>query len=268
MVAAVSMVRDEGDIIEYAVRRMAGQVDFLIVADNLSSDGTGEILATLADELPLTIVYDPDPGYYQSLKMTRLAETAAASGATWIVPFDADEVWLPRTGPRIADILTGLPGEVLIAEAPLFDHVTTDQDPPVVDPHTRIGWHRPAPTPLRKVAVRWREGLAIHQGNHAADFHGVQHPPAVTNALEVRHFPYRSVDQFVSKVRNGAAAYAATTLPENMGGHWRAYGRILEQHGEQGIADLYRKWFHRERPSEPVDIEGERQPALVFDPVS
>jgi hypothetical protein len=101
--------------------------------------------------------------------------------------------------------------------------------------------------PLRKVAARARPGLTIQQGNHAATFTGtgIRYPPTVTNALQVRHYPYRTVDQFVSKVRNGAAAYAATDLPEEMGGHWRQFGRVLAEHGEDGLADLFHRDFHQ-----------------------
>lgn len=267
---AIAMVKDEADVIEHTVRRMLRQVDHVLMSDNGSTDGTREILRRISHELPLstlTIYSDPDPAYYQSRKMTTLAECAAAAGAKWVVPFDADEVWLPRDDRPIREILRDLPGNVLVAEAPLFDHVATARDPDdVVDPVARMGWRRPAPGPLRKVACRAVPGLTIHQGNHGATFDGVPHPPAVTTALEVRHFPYRSVEQFVSKVRNGAAAYAATDLPEEMGGHWRGYGRILDEHGEAGIAEIFHRWFWRAEPDKSLRIDDERQPPLEYDP--
>ena len=51
--AAVTMVRDEADIIETTVRHMLTQVDVVIVADNRSVDGTREILDSLPGALPL-----------------------------------------------------------------------------------------------------------------------------------------------------------------------------------------------------------------------
>lgn len=264
---AVTMVRDEADIIEATVRRMARQVDWIIVADNGSVDGTRDILEALAHELPLWIVDDREPGYFQSQKMTALAQRAGAAGADWVVPFDADEVWLPRTGRRIADVLADLPAAVLVAEAPLFDHVATGfDDQALIDPVARIVWRRAAQAPLRKVAVRPRVGLTIHQGNHAASFKSVVHPPAVTSALEVRHFPYRSWEQMARKARNGAQAYAATDLPDEVGGHWRGYGRLLAEHGEQAIRDVFEKWFYRHDPTVSVRIDGEKQGPLVRDP--
>src|SRR5690606_6750737 len=128
-------------------------------------------------------------------------------------------------------------------------------------------YRRAAAAPLRKVACRRHPDLVIHQGNHSATFPGVRHPLTITGELEVRHFPYRSPEQFISKIRNGAAAYAATDLPENVGSHWRQYGRYLDEHGEEAvIEDIYRKWFWRSDPGDVV-IDGERQEALVYDPV-
>jgi glycosyltransferase involved in cell wall biosynthesis len=267
MVIAVSMVKDEADVIETTIRRMAAHVDGMIVADNASTDGTREILDELARDLPLTVVDDRERGYYQSEKITRLARDARIHGASWVIPFDADEIWLPRDRFRIGDLLDSLPEHVLMAEALLFDHVATsldDQAEP--DPVKRIGWRRAAPTPLRKVACRTSRGLTIHQGNHSAAYAGVRHPAVITTALEIRHFPYRSVEQLVRKVRNGAAAYAASDLPESVGAHWRAYGRILTELGESGIAELFHKWYWRESPEQPLLIEGEQQSPLVFDP--
>ncbi len=260
---AIARVKDEADIICDTVRHMAHHVDRQLVADNGSTDGTRELLERMADELDLVVVDDPDVGYYQERKMSALAEIARHKGARWIVPYDADEIWC-TTG-RMSRLLDGLDPSVLCVEAQLFDHVATGQDPggPAIE---RIGWRRTAPAPLRKVAVRATRGLVIHQGNHSASFPGVPHPPTVTNVLEIRHFPYRSVEQFVRKVRNGAAAYAATDLSEGVGGHWRGYGRILDERGEDGLAEVFHKWFWRADPTAAIEIDGERQPPLVFDP--
>ncbi len=260
---AIARVKDEADIICETVRQMAHHVDRQLIADNGSTDGTRELLEELAKELDLIVVADYDVGYYQERKMSALAEIVRRKGARWIVPYDADEVW--RTTGRISALLDSLDPNVLCVEAQLLDHVATGQDPEG-PPVERMGWRRTQAAPLRKVAVRAIRGLVIHQGNHSASFPGVIHPPTVTNALEVRHFPYRSVEQFVRKVRNGAAAYAATDLPEGVGSHWRGYGRILDERGEEGLAEVFHKWFWRDDPTAAIEIDGEAQAPLVFDP--
>lgn len=258
---AIMRVKDEADCIETVVRHTLEQVDSVLIADNGSTDGTREILETL----PVTLLDDPDIAYNQADAMSRLAEQARGRGAEWVVSVDADEIWLTRTRLSFSSALTTLPRHVLVAQADLYDHVATGEDPPG-DPITSMRWRRARAAELPKVACRARAGLRIHQGNHGASFPGVDHPPTVFNILTVRHFPYRSVEQFVSKARNGAAAYAATDLPEEVGAHWRGYGRILEAHGEEGIAELFYKWHWREHPDQRINIEGEKQGPLIFDP--
>ena len=246
-VAAVSMVKDEHDIIEHTVRNMAAQVDVVIVADNGSTDGTREILDRLAVELPgLMILDDPEPAYLQSVKMTALARTAGEMGATWIVPFDADEVWYSGFG-AVCEVLEDLPAGIAVAKAELFDHVATGVDPAdELDPTRRMGWRRRCPLPLPKVACRWRPDLVIHQGNHGCDYGGIV--PAGDVNLVVRHFPYRSVAQLVSKVRNGAAAYhaAGDRVPAGAGQHWREWGEHLDD--DQWFIDLFNVWYRAEDP--------------------
>lgn len=255
------MVRDEADIIGTVVAHMQSQVDHVIVADNGSTDGTREILEGLGVE----IIDDPEIGYYQSRKMSALAQRAIEAGADWIVPFDADEVWSAKGG-TISEALALMPDEAHMAEAALFDHVATGADPEADNPVSSMPWRRTAQAPLRKVAVRALPGVVIEQGNHGAKFPGVSHPLAVSGWLEVRHFPYRSARQFIRKAKNGAEAYAATDLPESAGGHWRGYGRILAEQGEAACASVFIKWFFRDDPTQPIEIEGERQPPLIYDP--
>lgn len=271
IVIGITMVRDEADIIGATVRHMLDEVDTVIVADNLSTDMTTEVLAGIQREHGddrVCLVGDPVPAYEQSRKMTDLAHLAHLHGADWIVPFDADEWWYSPFG-RIADVLDDLAEQWLVVPATLYDHVATGLDPNVSDPTMRIGWRRLDPAPLPKVACRWREDLVIDQGNHGATYTGgaTIWPPGL---LVVRHFPYRSVDQLVRKVRNGAAAYAAAgdRVPADAGAHWRQWGEILEHDGPDAIGDLFRKWYWRGDPQRAITIEGEQQPPLIFDPVT
>lgn len=246
-VIGICRCKDEADIIGHTVGSMLAEVDHVIVEDNGSTDGTLDILAGLDVE----VLHDRTVGYYQSEAMSRLAAAAAAAGADIVVPFDADEYWYSPHG-RICEVLEDDP-RASIFTARLFDHVASAQDPDEPNPLVRMGWRRRSQAPLMKVAVRARPAVTIHQGNHGADFGDSAH-----NLLVVRHFPYRSVEQFVSKVRNGAAAYAATDLPEDVGKHWRDYGRLLESGGPEAIGDVFRAWFHAANP--------QRDSSLIFDP--
>jgi hypothetical protein len=253
------LVKDEADIIGTTVPHLLASVDEVIVADNLSTDGTREILDGIRDSR-LTVIEDPEVGYFQSWKMTGLAGMAAERGHEWVLPCDADEIWHScETDTRIADTLASIDAKnVGVVTAELFDHVTTGAVPEgeLALPVGQIPWRRREAAPLPKVAARLLPGLVIEQGNHGAHFPG--RPAVKGGLLAVRHFPYRSVRQFVRKVRNGAAAYAATDLPWSMGQHWREYGQHLERGGEAAIREIYETWFHVADPAS--------DPLLIFDP--
>lgn len=242
---AVTMVRDEDDIIEHTVAHMLQQVDAVIVADNLSTDGTRAILDRLAVDWPhILIVDDYDPAYRQSEKMTALAHRARSEfGADWVVPFDADEWWYSPHFDRVGDALAEVPSDWWVAAASLYDHVATGRDPDVDNPIVRLGHRRLTEAPLPKVAARYGEDLVIEQGNHGATY--TVRPGVLGPLLVVRHFPYRSLEQLLRKIRNGSAAYRAAgdTIPATFGAHWRQWGDLLEANGEDAIEELWRTWY-------------------------
>lgn len=238
-VIAVSMVKNEADIIETCVRHIAAHVDHVVVSDNGSTDGTRELLQAL----PCEVIDDPDPAYYQSRKMTALAHYAREHlGADWIVPFDADEIWAPLTGQRIADVLKSADG-FQVAPAWLYDHVVTDADPTGVAPQRAMGHRTTERARLHKVAARAYPGMVIEMGNHQVTYpHRI--PNVLWGALEVRHFPIRTPEQYLRKARQGAAALALTDLPESTGLHWRDWDRLADQQGNLNDAFLDH-WYYR-----------------------
>lgn len=257
-VAAVSMFKDEGDVAYDVLCHMADEVGLIIVADNLSDDNTLAELIRAREELSrraeIVILNDGEVGYYQSRKMTSLAQTAVEYGAEWIVPFDADELWYCHED-RI-DLWLGRMGpEVTSAQAQLWNHFGTALDAEGDSPFQRMIWRQNKPGALPKVAFRWQEGAVIAQGNHDVF---LPQPGQRIGGLELRHFPYRSFEHFKRKAANGARAYAATDLPLTEGAHWRGYGEILERHGEDALREVFETYFWF---LSPVDEGMVRDPA-------
>lgn len=258
----VTMVKDEADVIEQTLRHMhASGLAGVIALDNQSGDGTRQILDELRNEWDgwLRVIDDPEVGYWQSAKMTSAARMAGDLGAVWVVPFDADELWLSPDDRPLAEAIMLHGDRVNGQAAQLFDHRCTgldetSWDSAFDDPFTRMRWRHPEPLPLPKCVVRVSELRSIHPGNHGAD---LRQQSWSDGLLEVRHFPYRSPNQMLSKVRNGSVAYKATTLPRTTGQHWREMGEALDAHGPEALAQWFTGAFYFPTPAEA---------GLIYDP--
>lgn len=257
---AVTMVKDEADIIAATIGHLDSQgLDGIIVADNMSTDGTTEIIAGLKTKTELIIQPDTEVGYYQSRKMTELAHLAFKLGADWVIPFDADELWYAPNSTLRRTLEQEATRHVDCLHANLHNYFPTNHDRPgEPNPFLRIAWRDPKPAPLPKVVVRSRTDLVIAQGNHGAGGYDpfVRQPTSIT----VAHFPWRSFEQYEHKVRNGSAAYRSTDLPADIGAHWRQHGTLLDEQGPEALRWVFNTYF-----LDP-EIDLEYQPAPYAGP--
>lgn len=232
---AACMMRDEEDVVGYVVQHMLDeQVDGLIVADNLSTDRTREILDQFTDPR-LMVVDDDDPAYNQNTKMTALGALAAEHGAMWVLPFDADEWWFSTRGP-LGEVLTDdTPAEILKTYG--YDHRPTSRDDDNPNPFRRMEWREPETQKFPKVCYRHHPDAELHLGNHDVNMPGRRD----TGLLSFRHFGYRSFEQMRRKVTQGAAASDAAGLTPGHMAHWRQYAAMTDAELEvawKGFVDM------------------------------
>jgi len=219
---AVSVVRDEADVIAYTVEHLLAEgVDRLVVADNGSTDETPGILRKLAVDLPVTVLDDALQAHHQGVKMTRLARYAARAGAAWVVPFDADELWYSLDGRPLAETLRA--ADCAIAVASMWNHLPDFDQDDAAEPNPYLRMHRRTADPLgfAKVAFRAHPWARLVHGNH-----NVRRQGARERLLGIRQVPYRTVEQIERKYRQGAAALEATGIGAEMGTHWRERARM------------------------------------------
>lgn len=250
-VAAIMMVRDEIDVISATLDHLLSQLHRVYVLDNRSTDGTSEVLHEYRRRGHVEVIPDPVVAYQQSAKMTQLARRAMLDGYEWVVPVDADEIWI-APGTTIARFLSRQGRDVQIVEAALYDHVPTARDTDELVPQLRIGWRMPNAGQLPKVACRTHKHLEIHPGNHGAGYGRLR--ALAVGGLEVHHFTWRSEQQYLRKIRNGIEAYETVTR-QDIGVHWRMFAGA----DDDQIREHFRTWFWSDDPEDD---------GLVFDPLA
>lgn len=191
-VCAITMVCNDADVIGATTRHLLSQgVDRILIADHGSAVKAADQLSDLVREHPdrVTISRVNDPGFsypMQSRRVTELAARAAALGAKWVIPFDADEWWVPaRERAALRKVLEDLEPNVHVLLCPWIRHVSWDR--------------HPDPEPLVKVAFTAHPSAVVWPGAH-----GVSHPFSHSvrrDRIVVREIPFRSEDHFVAKIR-------------------------------------------------------------------
>lgn len=222
----VGMVKNEEDIIYHNLNYLLTQdVDHFIISNNLSTDSTDDILHDFKSKYPdlFTILQDNEIGYFQSIKMNKLIYQAASAGATHIIPLDADEFWFTYSGNTLGFDIKNMNVEKTFAK--VFDMVPKDNCYQFGDnPLEKILYQEPLIKALPSVAFKFIDGCSIIQGNHDVIMNGSEN----SDILYIKHYQYRTFEQFKFKLRNGKVVYDATNLPEGFGGHWRSGGSLSD----------------------------------------
>ena len=110
------LIKNEADIIAENIHVHAALgVDSFVVMDNGSTDGTIDIIRSLAQKYSITLIERPTLDYQQSNWKTEMAHIARKKHeADWVIANDADEFWIPKTG-KLKDELTKT-GSILYCE--------------------------------------------------------------------------------------------------------------------------------------------------------
>lgn len=155
----------------------------------------------------------------QGREMTRLAR--AATDADWIIPFDADEFWVPTPGygHTIRDVLAAQPAHITHIYAAMYLHLdkqhrTRDQKP------------------LNKVCMRPAADLTINWGSHGCNRAG----EAAHGVLQVRELQYRDWNHYLAKVEKARQLHTQPHMANS--GH----GTHMESLTHLTETELWERW--------------------------
>jgi hypothetical protein len=258
------LVRDEIDILSSNISfHLDHGVDFIIATDNLSVDGTADVLRHYERRGLLHYIYEAGDDYAQHRWVTRMARLASTTfSADWVINSDADEFWCAERG----DLKQTLSAAPPSCEALLIDRVNFLPRPmregeffadAMIVRERRSLNLRGLPLP-GKISHRAFPDIDVEQGNHAVRRHD---RPLATGSVPIKilHFPMRSYRQFANKISKGGAAYERNThLPAHMGGTWRH----LYEEWRQGRLETH----YRARVPDDEGIErGLREGRFVLD---
>jgi hypothetical protein len=137
---AVSVVRNESDIVEAFVRHTAAWVDHHLIIDCDSTDGTRQILATLLREgMRITLFTGNEENIGTQLGIDHLRQIAFAThGANWVLTLGADEFLAGSARAALEQQLASVPADHAVSVAARSYVPTPTDDAGIRNPVLRI----------------------------------------------------------------------------------------------------------------------------------
>jgi hypothetical protein len=233
------LARDEADVIDAQVAfHLNAGVDFVIAMDNLSQDGTGDVLESYAREGHLHLIRERGEYLRQADWITRMGRLAATDfGADWVIHSDADEFWWPR-GASLKDVLGSVPKRYGIVRALLRQFVPRPDDGSFFA--DRMVVRLSASAPINDPRSLFRPNLkVIHRADPNVTVSiGAQRlidssfaPLRGWYPIEFFHFPVRSFEQSERKYSRHQTAPGQTPSPY--------YDRMQAMREEGRLGEFY-----------------------------
>lgn len=224
--AAVTMARDECDIIELFVKINSRVFDAIYIVDHMSRDGTAEIIASLiANGYPVKYSRLNSRQFNQGEVITNLVRQVANLDLyDYIVPLDADEFLVLPSQKAVEDEISKYTSQNEYALIPWRTYCPISDDYYTVDAplYELFRMRDQEPEQYFKVLIgnEYAKGCEVSFGSHGAVNHKFVFEPKIL-PLYLAHVPLRSCSQMLNKAILGS--HALRTVPNRQPGmcfHW------------------------------------------------
>lgn len=219
------LVRNEADVIEGNLRfHLDHGVDFIVVTDNASSDGTTEILEEYAKKGVVHLIHEPSRVFHQHAWVNKMGKMACSMfAADMVFHADADELWLPGSGSLKRELFARQQVDVLsvpVRNMMMAHKGGTERFPrdiayevthPIIKPVRKVMSEVDQQSFFlyrypNKVIYKTHNGyIDVVQGNHdinpAWRLRG-KFTKKLSTDIEILHFPVRGFEQFCQKIIN------------------------------------------------------------------
>lgn len=257
----LSVVKNESDIIETMVRHNLRYLDYMVVFDNGSIDGTTAILNSLAAETGrVEKRIDARGGHIQRGIINDFLRTHALEyEPAQVVLLDADEL-ICADVEMFRDTLLNCSDPVSIEWTTFVP--TANDDLSILNPALRIQHRRVRERPLyRKTTV---PAPAIGQslvtsGSHALKRNRGAIKAASFDEIKIAHYPVRSKKQILTKALLGHWNIRRRTDSEREGWQWHGIAARYLKNGQLDDEDFF----------EVANMyAAKRQSELIYEPLS
>lgn len=243
---AVSIVKNEADIIEAFVRHTAYWVDHHLIFDHQSTDGTKKILQALQHEkLPITLYRDEAWGHLQQRRSNYLTRLAAQTfEADWVLPLDTDEILVGADRQHLESHLESAEADTPMSLRLCDYYPSHSDDTTEINPVCRLRYSQQALSQTKKLfiprSLALDEQVVAVKGSHVLNRTDQPLPDRpLPEEFHLAHLALRSPQHQVlrvitaelNKLSNGRAA-------EGLDTHYRLGYQLLAENPEMFFSTL------------------------------
>ena len=203
---AISMVRNEADLIVPFLNQVSSLFDKVVIVDIQSTDGTKEIIEAFSQiRANIDLFTCQTQERYQSAMMNELSRQVARGGVDWIFFLDVDEFINIEDGAALQKYLREFPHDVM--DMPWINLVPSVYGRfDLFDVKQDFYWSGRV-SPFSKVAMSslymsTNPEFNIFEGNHHVSNYMGEPPIKKNLGLSLLHIPVRSADRLRYKLRS------------------------------------------------------------------